>query len=92
MLRRWHINSVVLKAIVRGAGAAYMSLLEDREGATPAAIARAVDVGANYAEARVPAFLPKAGFSTTAAVRDAVKAQLGLELRADPTVRIGGQP
>jgi hypothetical protein len=90
LLRRWHINTTVLRAIVRGAGAAYMSLLEEGEGATKGAVERAVDAGVAYVEERVPQFLPKAGFGTTGAVRDAVRAQLGLELASDPRVSIGG--
>jgi hypothetical protein len=90
-LRRWHINGIVLKAIARGAGAAYMTLLETRDGITPQAIDWAVGEGAAYVEKRVPGTLPKAGFVSTSDVREAVRAHLGTLLPADPSVRIGGQ-
>jgi hypothetical protein len=90
LLRRWHINTTVVRAVVRGAGAAYMSLVQDRDGATTGAIERAVDAGAAYVEQRIPATLGKAGFHNTDSVRQAVRAQLGTLLAADPGVKIGG--
>lgn len=90
MLRRARINDTVLRAVARGAGAAYMSLLEDRgQGVTATTIDRAVDAGAAYVESRVPATLPKAGVNTDA-VRDLVRAELGKLLAADPSVKING--
>jgi hypothetical protein len=86
LLRRWRINETVLAAIARGAGAAYAELVRRKEGTTHAAIEHAVDIGAAYVERRVPDTLPKAGFVNTNAVRDAVRAQLGTLLAADPTV------
>jgi hypothetical protein len=88
LLRRWGINQTVLAAIGRGAGAAYAELLRARDGATPAAIERAVDAGAEYVEKRVPDTLPKAGFVNTDAVRQAVRAELGKMLAADPSVSV----
>lgn len=92
LARRWHINTTVIRAVVRGAGAAYMSLVQDREGASTAAIERAVDAGAAYVEQRIPSALVKAGFGNTDSVRQAVRAQLGTLLAADPGVTIGGAP
>jgi hypothetical protein len=88
LARRWHINTTVVRAVVRGAGAAYLSLVRDSEGATYGAIERAVDAGAAYVEKRIPDTLGKAGFTTTDAVRDAVRAQLGTLLAADPSVQV----
>jgi hypothetical protein len=86
LLRRWGINQTVLAAIGRGAGAAYAELLRARDGATPAAIERAVDAGAEYVERRIPATLGKAGLPNTDSVRDVVRAELGKLLAADPTI------
>lgn len=86
LLRRWRINETVIAAIVRGAGAAYAELVRNREGVTTSAMEAAVDAGAAYVEQRIPATLAKAGFASTDAVRQAVKAQLGTLLAADPTV------
>lgn len=88
LARRWHINTTVVRAIVRGAGAAYLSLVQDRDGASTAAIERAVDAGAAYVEQRIPATLNKAGFNNTDSVRQAVRAQLGTLLAADPSVQV----
>jgi hypothetical protein len=89
MLRRAKINDTVLKAVARGAGAAYMSLLEDRDrGVTPGTIAKAVDDGAAYVEERVTGTLTKAGVDTDA-VRSLVRAELGKLLAADPSVKVG---
>lgn len=90
LARRWHINTTVVRAIVRGAGAAYMSLVQDKQGPTTAAIERAVDAGAAYVEQRIPSALNKAGFNSTDSVRQAVRAQLGTLLAADPSVKLGG--
>jgi hypothetical protein len=90
LVRRWHINTTVLRAVVRGAGAAYMSLLQDKAGASAPAVERALDVGAAYVQQRVPASLPKAGFGNTDSVRQAVRAQLGTLLAADPSIKVGG--
>lgn len=88
MMRRAAIRDTVLRAVVRGAGAAYMSLLEDKaQGVTPATVARAVDDGAAYVESRVPASLPKVGLDTEA-VRTMVRAELGKLLAADPGVTV----
>jgi hypothetical protein len=89
VLRRAKINETVIAAIGRGAGAAYTELLRSRDGATPAAIERAVDAGAQYVERRIPATLNKAGFGNTDSVRDVVRAELGKLLAADPNVQIG---
>lgn len=88
MLRRWRINDVVLRAIVRGAGAAYLEMVRSRPAAGHSSIESAVEIGAAYVESRVGATLPKAGFTDPAAVRDAVRAQLGTLLAADPTVGV----
>ena len=90
LLRRWRINDVVLRAIVRGAGAAYVELVQSKQGTNNAAIEAAVDVGAGYVESRIPATLVKAGLASPDAVRDAVRAQLGTLLAADPTVGVRG--
>lgn len=90
LLRRWRINDVVLRAVVRGAGAAYVELVRGKEGTSHGAIEAAVDVGAAYVEARVPDTLAKAGLKSPDAVRDAVRAQLGTLLAADPTVGVRG--
>ncbi len=90
LLRRWRINDVVLRAVVRGAGAAYVELVRGKEGTSGPAIEAAVDVGAAYVEARVPDTLAKAGLKIPDAVRDAVRAQLGTLLAADPTVGVRG--
>ena len=87
--RRWHINTTVLRAVARGAGTAYLSLLQDRQGTTPGAIERAVAAGAAYVEARVPGAVDKAGMGAED-VAQAVRAQLGTLLAADPSVRVGG--
>ena len=90
LVRRWHINTTVVRAIVRGAGAAYMSLLQDKAGTAAPAVERALDAGAAYVQQRIPATLEKAGFGNTDAVRQAVRAQLGTLLAADPNVKVGG--
>lgn len=92
IIRRWHINTTVVRAVVRGAGAAYLSLVQEKQGATTSAIERAVDAGAAYVEQRIPATLGKAGFSNTDSVRQAVRAQLGTLLAADPSVRVEVRP
>lgn len=90
LLRRRGINETVVAAIGRGAGAAYAELVRSREGATGTALERAVDAGAAYVEQRIPATLNKAGFQNTDSVRDAVRAELGRLLAADPNVSIKG--
>jgi len=90
LARRWHINTTVVRAIARGAGAAYLSLVQDRQGATVVGIERAIDAGADYVEQRIPDTLGKAGFHNSDSVRQAVRAQLGTLLAADPSVKIGG--
>lgn len=88
-LRDWHINTTILKAVARGAGAAYLSLVEESRGATPAAINRAVQAGSAYVEPRVADYLAKRGI-TTEALDGMVRAQLGTLLAADPGVKVGG--
>lgn len=87
--RKWKINDTVLKAVARGAGAAYLTMLEERRGT--AGLAQAVDAGAAYVEQRLPATLVKAGLDTDS-VRQMVRAELGKMLASDPTVQIGRQP
>ena len=80
LLRTWHINATVLRAVARGAGAAYLSMVESRRGVTSA-----VDAGAAYVETRVPDTLRKAGLDS-GAVKQLVRGELGKLLAADPTV------
>jgi hypothetical protein len=86
-LRRWHINETVLKAVTRGAGAAYMTMVEDKR----AGISGAVEVGAAYVERRVPTALARAGVDSDA-LRELVKSHLGTLLPADPSFRVEPPP
>ena len=74
ILSKWHINSTVLRAVARGAGAAYLSYREDK--ATPSSLPLAVEVGAEYVATRVPGAMHKAGVDVDA-VRAMVRAELG---------------
>lgn len=89
LLRRWAINATVLRAVARGAGAAYLSMVQEKAGASEGAVNRAVLAGADYVEQRIPDTLARAGV-TALALQQIVRAELGRMLAADPSVKVGG--
>lgn len=91
LLNKAQINSVVTRAIGRGVGAAYMSLLQDRRGADQTAVAKAESAAVDFVMGgpSVVPLLPKAGISPDR-LREIVSAELGVLLSKDPTVSIGG--
>jgi hypothetical protein len=90
LLRRMHINSTVARAIGRGVGAAYLSLLEQRRGADPSAIARAQEAAVDFVMGgpTVAPLLPKAGISPER-LQEIVRAEIGLALVKDQGVSVG---
>lgn len=89
-LRRLHINSTVARAIVRAAGVAYLSLLEQRRGADPTAIAKAQGDAVEFVlnGPTVAPLLAKAGISRER-LEEIVRAELGKLLAQDPGVTVG---
>jgi len=83
---KWHINSTVLRAVARGAGVAYLALLEERRGT--GGLPQAIAQGASYVEARVPDYLGKLGI-TSDRLDGMVRGELGKLLAADPSIKIG---
>lgn len=91
-LRRLHINATVARALARAAGVAYLSLVEQRRGADPTAIARAVGEAADFVRAgpTVAPLLPKAGI-TPERLEDLLRAEIGKALMQDQGVTVGAQ-
>jgi hypothetical protein len=87
LLRKHMVRSTVLRAVARGAGEAYLVMLEQQRGVAGAR--SAVEAGADYVIDRVPAAMASAGVNGED-VRQMVRGELGKLLAADPGVKVGG--
>jgi|GEM_PF-6895676 len=82
---KWHINGTVLRAVARGAGVAYLTMVKEQRGT--AAIPQAVALGASYVETRVPGYLAKLGI-TSERLDGMIEGELGRMFAADPNIKI----
>jgi hypothetical protein len=87
LFRKHMARSTVLRAVARGAGEAYLVMLEQQRGVAGAR--SAVEAGADYVIDRVPAAMASAGVNGED-VRQMVRAHLGTMLPADPNLKVGG--
>lgn len=90
VLRNWNINATVARAIGRAAGAAYLTLVEERRGTDSTALNRAVGNAMEFVNAgpTVAPLLAKAGIDQ-ARLEQIIRAELGNKLAADPSVKVG---
>lgn len=88
--RNWNINATVARAIGRAAGAAYMTLLEDRRGTDATAVNRAVNEAVAFVNdgPSVVPLLAKAGIDATR-LEQLIRAELGNKFADDPNVKVG---
>jgi hypothetical protein len=88
-LRQHQVNTTVIEAVGRAAGAAYKQMVE--AGAAHAgstSLVAAVAEGQAYLSAQIPDMLKAAGLTPEAAAR-MVSAELGKLLAIDPTIGLG---
>jgi hypothetical protein len=86
LVRRWSIDAALARALARGAGVAYLSLIEQRRGSDPGAVAAAQAEAVDFVAAAP--IMAKANVSP-ARLDALVRAELGKLLAADPGVTVG---
>lgn len=91
VMRAHHINTTIIEAVGRAAGASYMSLVKSNKLGQATSISQAVDIGAKYMADQVPDAIKSAGLSPDA-VAQMVNGELGKLLANDSTVSSGITP